>query len=181
MQDRPDARKECRCAGRVSFENVTFSYDGNGSAPVLKGVSFTAEPGQTVALLGHDRGRQIKPGASHPPFLRCHLGAGNAWMGWTCATWTRKHLRRNIGVALQETVLFSGTIRDNIRYGRPDAAEEEVIAAAKAAQAHDFILSFPDGYDTQLGPARCESFRRAKAAHCYRAGAPAQAGHAHPG
>jgi ATP-binding cassette subfamily B protein len=60
-------------------------------------------------------------------------------------------LRRNIGVALQETVLFSGTIRENIRYGRPDASEEEVIAAAQAAQAHDFILSFPDGYDTVLG------------------------------
>ena len=60
-------------------------------------------------------------------------------------------LRRHIGIALQETVLFSGTIRDNIRYGRPDATEEEVIAAAKAAQAHDFILSFPDGYDTVLG------------------------------
>jgi ATP-binding cassette subfamily B protein len=60
-------------------------------------------------------------------------------------------LRRNIGIVLQEVVLFSGTIRDNIRYGHPDAAEEEVIAAAKAAQAHDFILSFLDGYDTQLG------------------------------
>jgi ATP-binding cassette subfamily B multidrug efflux pump len=60
-------------------------------------------------------------------------------------------LRRNVGVALQETVLFSGTIRDNIRYGRPDATDEEVVAAAKMAQAHDFILSFPDGYDTVLG------------------------------
>jgi ATP-binding cassette subfamily B multidrug efflux pump len=60
-------------------------------------------------------------------------------------------LRHTIGIALQETVLFSGTIRDNIRYGRPDATEEEVVAAAKAAQAHDFILSFPDGYDTILG------------------------------
>ena len=61
-------------------------------------------------------------------------------------------LRRNIGVALQETVLFSGTIRDNIRYGRPEAAsEEEVVAAAKAAQAHEFILSLPEGYDTQVG------------------------------
>jgi len=60
-------------------------------------------------------------------------------------------LRRHVGIALQETVLFSGTIRDNIRYGRPDATEDEVIAAAKAAQAHDFILSFPEGYDTVLG------------------------------
>jgi ATP-binding cassette subfamily B protein len=61
------------------------------------------------------------------------------------------HLRRQIGMALQESVLFSGTIRDNIRYGRPDASEEEVIAAAKAAQAHDFILEFPDGYDSVVG------------------------------
>jgi len=60
-------------------------------------------------------------------------------------------LRRAIGIALQETVLFSGTIRDNIRYGRPDASDAEVIAAAQAAQAHDFIMSFPDGYDTEVG------------------------------
>jgi ATP-binding cassette subfamily B multidrug efflux pump len=60
-------------------------------------------------------------------------------------------LRRHIGVALQESILFSGTVRDNIRYGRPDAPEEEVVAAAKAAQAHDFITQFPDGYDTQIG------------------------------
>jgi ATP-binding cassette subfamily B multidrug efflux pump len=60
-------------------------------------------------------------------------------------------LRRHIGIALQETVLFSGTIRDNIRYGRPEASDEEVVAAAMAAQAHDFIMSFPDGYDTVLG------------------------------
>ena len=62
-----------------------------------------------------------------------------------------KALRETIGVVLQETVLFSGTIRDNIRYGRPEATDEEVVAAAKAAQAHDFISGFPDGYDTQLG------------------------------
>jgi ATP-binding cassette subfamily B protein len=60
-------------------------------------------------------------------------------------------LRHNIGIAMQETVLFSGTIRDNIRYGRPDATDDEVLAAAQAAQAHDFILSFPEGYDTVLG------------------------------
>jgi len=60
-------------------------------------------------------------------------------------------LRRHIGIALQETVLFTGTIRDNIRYGRPEASDEEVIAAAKAAQAHDFIVSFPEGYDTMVG------------------------------
>jgi ATP-binding cassette subfamily B multidrug efflux pump len=60
-------------------------------------------------------------------------------------------LRRNIGIALQESVLFTGTIRDNIRYGRPDATDEEVIAAAMAAQAHDFVIEFPDGYDTMLG------------------------------
>ena len=68
-----------------------------------------------------------------------------------CASWTRRRCAASIGVALQEVVLFSGTIRDNIRYGRPDASEEEVIAAAKAAQAHDFILAFPEGYDTELG------------------------------
>ena len=77
-------------------------------------------------------------------------------------------LHRAIGVALQESVLFSGTIRDNIRYGRPDASDEEVIAAAQMAQAHDFIAGFPDGYDTRGRPARREPVWRAEAAHRHR-------------
>ena len=150
VKDSPDALKEWNWQGRVSFENVTFSYDGNGSAPVLKGVSFTVEPGQTVALLGMTGAGKTSLVHLIPRFYDVNSGRVTV-DGVDVRDLDQETLRRNIGIALQEVVLFSGTIRDNIRYGRPDAAEEEVIAAAKAAQAHDFILSFPDGYDTQLG------------------------------
>jgi ATP-binding cassette subfamily B protein len=150
VKDSPDALKEWNWHGRVSFENVTFSYDGNGSTPVLKGVSFTAEPGQTVALLGMTGAGKSSLVHLIPRFY--DVNSGRVMVdGVDVRDLDQETLRRNIGIALQEVVLFSGTVRDNIRYGRPDAAEEEVIAAAKAAQAHDFILSFPDGYDTQLG------------------------------
>ncbi len=136
--------------GRVAFENVTFCYDGDGGDPVLKGVSFTAEPGQTVALLGTTGAGKSSLVHLIPRFY--DVTAGRVTVdGVDVRDLDQEILRRNIGIALQEVVLFSGTIRDNIRYGRPDATDEEVIAAAKAAQAHEFILSFPDGYDTQLG------------------------------
>ncbi len=150
VQDQPNARKVMEGKGQVTFENVTFSYNGNGGDPVLKGVSFTAEPGQTVALLGTTGAGKSSLVNLIPRFYDVRSGRV-AIDGVDVREIEQETLRRKIGVALQEVVLFSGTIRDNIRYGRPDAAEEEVIAAAKAAQAHDFILSFPEGYDTQLG------------------------------
>jgi ATP-binding cassette subfamily B protein len=150
VQDCPEARKELSLRGRVAFENVTFCYDGNGCDAVLKGVSFTAEPGQTVALLGTTGAGKSSLVHLIPRFY--DVTAGRVTLDeMDVRNLNQDALRRNIGVALQETVLFSGAIRDNIRYGRPDASEEEVIAAAKAAQAHDFILSLPDGYDTVLG------------------------------
>jgi ATP-binding cassette subfamily B protein len=150
VQNRPEARKELSLRGQVAFENVTFCYDGNGSDAVLKGVSFTAEPGQTVALLGTTGAGKSSLVHLIPRFY--DVIAGRVTLdGMDVRDLDQDALRRNIGVALQETVLFSGTIRDNIRYGRPDASEEEVIAAAEAAQAHNFILSLPDGYDTVLG------------------------------
>ncbi len=86
--------------------------------------------------------------------------------------WDPESLRKRIGVVLQQTTLFSGTIRENIAYGRPDASLDEVIAAAKAAQAHDFILAMPDGYDSSGGGARRQPLWRAEAADCHRPGAP---------
>jgi ATP-binding cassette, subfamily B, multidrug efflux pump len=150
VQDRPGVPHELKLGGRVAFENVTFSYDGSGADPVLKGISFIAEPGQTIALLGTTGAGKSSLVHLIPRFYDVTDGR---------VTLDDVHvrdlgqdaLRRNIGVALQETVLFSGTIRDNIRYGRPLASEEEVVAAAKASQAHEFILSLPAGYDTQLG------------------------------
>ena len=117
---------------------------------MLKGVSFTAEPGQTVAILGTTGAGKSSLVNLIPRFYDVNSGRVSI-DGVDVRDLDQETLRRSIGVALQEVVLFSGTIRDNIRYGRPDASDEEVIAAAKAAQAHDFILSFPEGYDTQLG------------------------------
>ena len=150
VQDRAEARKDLALKGRVTFEKVTFSYDGDGGDPVLKGVSFTAEPGQTVALLGTTGAGKSSLVHLIPRFYDVSTGRVTV-DGVDVRDLDQESLRRSIGIAQQEVVLFSGSIRDNIRYGRPEAPDEEVIAASRAAQAHDFILSFPEGYDTQLG------------------------------
>jgi ATP-binding cassette subfamily B multidrug efflux pump len=150
LQDQSGAREDAASLGRVAFENVAFAYDDDGCDPVLKGVSFVAEPGQTVALLGTTGAGKSSLVHLIPRFY--DVTSGRVMIdGVDVRELNQDALRRRIGIALQETVLFSGTIRDNIRYGRPDASEEEVVAAAKAAQAHDFILSLPDGYDTVVG------------------------------
>jgi ATP-binding cassette subfamily B protein len=150
VKNRAEAQKNFSPQGRVMFDKVSFSYDGNGGAPVLKDVSFTAEPGQTVALLGTTGAGKTSLVHLIPRFYDVTSGRVTV-DGVDVRDLNQETLRRNIGIALQDVVLFSGTIRDNIRYGRPDATEDEVIAAAKAAQAHDFIQTFPQGYDTQLG------------------------------
>ena len=148
--DRPEARRELSLQGRVVFENVSFAYERDGGDPVLRDVSFTAEPGQIVAILGTTGAGKSSLVNLIPRFY--DVNAGRIMLdGMDVRDLDQDALRRNIGMAMQDTVLFSGTIRDNIRYGRPHASEEEVIAAAKAAQAHAFITTFPDGYDTQLG------------------------------
>jgi len=150
VQDRPGARRDLSLQGRVAFENVTFSYNGDGSAPVLKDINLVAEPGETVAILGTTGVGKSSLVHLIPRFYDVTTGRVTI-DGVDVRDVAQDVLRRHIGIAPQETVLFSGTIRDNIRYGRPDATDEEVIAAAKAAQAHDFIMSFPDGYDTIVG------------------------------
>jgi len=150
IQNKTGAIHDFPRKGQIDFENVTFSYNGNGGDPVLKGISFTAEPGQVVALLGTTGAGKSSLVNLIPRFYDANTGQVKV-DGIDVRELDKEILRRNIGVALQEVVLFSGTIRDNIRYGKPEATEEEVISAAKAAQAHDFILSFSQGYDTQLG------------------------------
>lgn len=150
VQNKPDPVQRDRLQGRVAFEQVCFSYDRNCGDPVLNQVDFVAEPGQTVALLGATGAGKSSLVHLIPRFYDV-TGGRVTIDGVDVRDLDKATLRRNIGIALQETVLFSGTIRDNIRYGRPDASDEEVVAAAKAAQAHDFITSFPEGYDTELG------------------------------
>jgi len=150
VQDRAGARCDLPKQGRVTFENVAFSYNGDGCDPVLKGVSFRAYPGQTVALLGTTGAGKSSLVHLIPRFYDVTSGRVTV-DGVDVRDLDQESLRRKVGVALQETLLFSGTIRDNIRYGKPDASEEEVVAAAKAAQAHEFILSLPEGYNTQVG------------------------------
>jgi ATP-binding cassette subfamily B multidrug efflux pump len=136
--------------GRVAFEQVTFNYDGDAGEPVLRDVSFSVEPGQTVAILGATGSGKSSLVHLIPRFY--DVTSGRVMIdGVDVRDLDRAVLSKQVGVALQESILFSGTIRDNIRYGHPDASDEEVVAAARAAQAHDFIMQFPEGYDTVLG------------------------------
>ncbi|MCB9134538.1 MAG: ABC transporter ATP-binding protein [Anaerolineales bacterium] len=136
--------------GKVAFENVTFSYNPDGRDPVLKNISFTTEPGQTVAILGATGSGKSSLIHLIPRFY--DVQTGRITLDDTdIRDLDETTLRRSVGISMQEAVLFSGTIRDNIRFGRPEAEENEVLAAAQAAQAHDFITGFPDGYETQLG------------------------------
>ncbi len=147
--ERPDAIILPPIQGRVEFRNVTFRYF-NSSAPVLQNVSFVVEPGQTVALLGATGSGKTSIINLIPRFYDVSEGAVLI-DGYDVREVTIDSLRSQIGIVLQETNLFSGTIRENIAFGRPDASDEEIIAAAKAAAAHDFIMSFPDGYNTRVG------------------------------
>jgi len=149
ISDSPDAKSLPQITGRVEFRRVTFRYFGS-SDPVLKDVSFVAEPGQTVALLGATGSGKTTIINLLPRFYDAVEGA-ILIDGHDVRDVTIDSLRSQIGIVLQETNLFSGSIRDNIAFGRSDASDDQVVAAAQAASAHDFILGFPDGYNTKVG------------------------------
>jgi ATP-binding cassette, subfamily B, multidrug efflux pump len=134
---------------RVVLENVNFHYNGGNDGLVLNGVNLVAEPGQTVAILGATGSGKSSIVNLVPRFYDVASGAV-MWNGMDIRLFKQSDLLTHVGVVPQETVLFSGTVRDNIRYGRPEATEEEIIGAAKAAQAHDFIMNLPNGYDTRV-------------------------------
>jgi ATP-binding cassette subfamily B protein len=136
--------------GRVVFEDASFSYNEDGGAPILSHISFTAEPGQVVAVLGATGSGKSTLINLIPRFY--DVTSGRVTIdGVDVRDIKIESLRGNIGISLQESILFSGTIKDNIKYGRQNATDGEVMEAAKAAQAHDFITKFPDGYDTMVG------------------------------
>jgi ATP-binding cassette subfamily B protein len=147
--EKPDAVALGDIEGRVSFEHVRFRYFGSGEL-VLKNVGFVAEPGQTTALLGATGSGKSTVINLIPRFYDV-TGGRVRIDDQDVRDLTLESLRRQIGIVLQETMLFAGTIRENIAFGRPKASLENVIAAAKAAEAHDFITSLPKGYDTPVG------------------------------
>ncbi len=134
--------------GRVEFSRVDFSYRNN--QPVLRQMSFVAEPGQVTALVGPSGGGKS---TVFNVLLRLYDADGGRILldGQDIAAVTRASLRRNIAYVGQDVFLFRGSIRENIAYGRPGATEDEIVAAAKAAFAHDFIVDCPEGYDTPVG------------------------------
>jgi ATP-binding cassette subfamily B protein len=149
VEELPEAGTLKEIQGRVAFESVTFRYFGGGD-PVLQDIDFVAEPGQTVALLGATGSGKttiinLLPRFYDPTQGRILID------GQDIRQVTLESLRSQIGIVLQETTLFTGTIRENIAFGKPDATLEEVQAAAQAASAHEFILSFPEGYETYVG------------------------------
>lgn len=150
VQDKSDAMNLTAIKGRVVFEDVAFNYNGDSSEPVLQNINLVAEPGQTVAILGATGSGKTSLINLIPRFYDVTKGIVTI-DEIDVRDVTQDSLRSHIGISLQEVVLFSGTIRDNIKYGRSDATEEEIIAMAKAAQAHEFIMNFPKGYDTIVG------------------------------
>ncbi len=149
VADKPGAVALPPVRGRVTFENVSFRYFHSGE-PVLREVSFTAEPGQTVALLGATGSGKTTIINLIPRFYDPTTGR-ICIDGHDLRDVTLDSLRAQIGIVLQETTLFTGSIRDNIAFGKTDATLDQVIAAAQAAAAHEFIVELPQGYDTPVG------------------------------
>jgi len=146
--EKPQAQRLWGVKGHVRLENVGFSYDGK--TEVLDGLNIDAPAGQTVALLGSTGSGKSSVINLIPRFY--DVTSGRVTIdGIDIRDVTLKSLRENIGIVLQETFLFSATIRENIAYGKAGAHEAEIIAAAKAARIHDFIESLPEGYETMLG------------------------------
>ncbi|MGZ4718940.1 ABC transporter transmembrane domain-containing protein [Oryzihumus sp.] len=156
--DTPDAVEAPPLHGHIEFRDVSFAYQPIGDqdgddAPLrtaLDQVSFTIEPGEVVALVGHSGAGKSTIAQLLPRLYDPHAGAV-LFDGHDIRAFTIASLRAQISMVLQETVLFTGTVADNIAYGRPGASREEVVAAAKLANAHDFVTAMPQGYDTALG------------------------------
>ncbi len=150
ITDLPEASAEPIKEGSVVFEDVTFKYHGASGEPMLKNISFQARPGEVVAILG-TTGSGKSTLVNLIPRLYDITEGKILIDGCDIRSIQLRTLREGVSIVLQDTILFSGSIKDNIRWGKRDASDEEVIAAAKAAQAHDFIMRFSDGYETQLG------------------------------
>ncbi|SMO75875.1 ABC transporter ATP-binding protein [Melghirimyces algeriensis] len=148
IQDRPGAQFLSRANGEIAFKNVHFSYEAGEE--VLKGIDLHVDPGQTVALVGMSGGGKSSLISLVPRFYDVKQGCVEVDRV-DVRKWKLKSLRGQIGMVLQDNILFSGSVLENIRLGKPDASMEEVIAAAKAANAHKFISELSKGYETEIG------------------------------
>ncbi len=148
IKDRERAKAFNTLEGKVEFKDVDFAYEPG--KPVLEEVSFVAEPGKMIALVGPSGGGKSTLINLIPRFYD-PLDGDVLIDDVNLKDVKIASLRRNIGIVLQETFLFGGTLRENMKYGMPEATDEEVIQAAIAANAHDFIMEFPDGYETEVG------------------------------
>ena len=148
IQDAPDAVSIPKIDGRVKFTDVHFGYEK--AREVLHGIDLDVKAGEMIGLVGHS-------GAGKSTMINLLMRFYDPTQGTIeldgvdLRKVSLEDFRRQVGVVLQESYLFPGSVKDNIAYGRPDATLEEVIGAAKAANAHDFIVSFPDGYDSYVG------------------------------
>ncbi len=148
VRDKPGAKPIGEIEGRVTFENVSFAYDGVNM--VLNNINLDVSPGETVAILGGTGSGKTTLINLIPRFY--DVTEGKILIdGVDIRDVTIESLRRQIGIVTQETFLFSASLRDNIRYGKPEATDQEIIEAAKAAHIHDFIMTLPNGYDTLIG------------------------------
>src|SRR5215471_1543509 len=148
IPDRPNARVLVKARGDIAAENVAFGYDPKN--PILRGINFRIAPGQMVGIVGTTGGGKSTVVGLIPRFY--DPDSGRVMIdGVDLKDYTKASLRGQIGFVLQETVLFRGTIRENIAYGRPYATEDQIIEAAKLANAHDFISAMPGGYGALVG------------------------------
>ena len=148
IADKLDAKPLPKVTGRVKVDNVSFSY--NEEAPAVKNISFDVKPGQMIAFVGPSGAGKSTIANLLPRFYDVTEGSITV-EGMDVRDVTLSSLREQIGIVPQETMLFSGTVWENIRYGRLDATNEEIVEAAKAANADEFIRQLPNGYDTKLG------------------------------
>jgi ATP-binding cassette subfamily B protein len=150
VRNEPGAKTSLETSrAKVVFENVSFHYNGNSSESVLDGINLVVEPGQTLAILGATGAGKSTLINLVPRFYDVSTGQITI-DGIDLRQVQEDALLSQIAIVPQDTILFSGSVRDNIRYGNPTASEDEVVGAAKAAQAHDFITSFTEGYDTHI-------------------------------
>ncbi|HTX28586.1 MAG TPA: ABC transporter ATP-binding protein [Streptosporangiaceae bacterium] len=148
ITDKPDAIALPPDANGITFDDVQFGY--TPAEPVLRGLSFRIEPGETVAVVGASGSGKSTIALLLPRFYDPQSGSVSIG-GYDVADVTRDSLRAAIGLVMEDSFLFSDTVRANIAYGTPDATEDQIVAAAQAAQAHEFIARLPHGYDTVVG------------------------------